>query len=76
MIRTEAGEQLTLVDVQYAPFAERFPCYEDLWGAEWPEDCTRLREWFAAISQRNSFRQTSHDFEFHMERYRRYDQAA
>ncbi len=70
------GEQLTLVDLQYAPFVERFPCYQDLWGAEWPEECTRLREWFTAISQRDSFQQTSHDLEFHMQRYRRYDQAA
>ena len=70
------GEHLTLVDIQYAPFVERFPCYQDLWGAEWPEECTRLREWFATISQRDSFQQTSHDLQFHMERYRRYDQAA
>ncbi len=70
------GDQLTLVDLQYAPFVERFPCYQNLWGAEWPEECTRLHEWFSAISQRDSFQQTSHDLEFHMQRYRRYDQAA
>ena len=70
------GEQLTLLDIQYAPFVERFPCYEQLWGAEWPAECTRLRDWFNTISQRASFKATCHDFEFHMERYRRYDQAA
>lgn len=70
------GEQFTLVDVHYAPFVERFPCYQDLWGAQWPDECTRLRKWFDAVSERHSFKATMHDFDFHMERYRKYDQAA
>ena len=70
------GTQFTLADVQFAPFVERFPCYEDLWGAQWPDDCTRLREWFDAVRSRDSFEATCHDFQFHIERYRKYDQAA
>ena len=40
------GEQLTLVDLQFAPFFERFACYESLWGAEWPTHCVGLKKWF------------------------------
>ena len=67
------GEQFTLVDIQFAPFFERFPCYRSLWQAEWPEDCVRLKRWFDAVRSRDSHRQTCHDYEFHMERYRKYD---
>ena len=70
------GTEFTLADVQFAPFVERFPCYEDLWGAQWPDECTRLRDWFDAVSSRDSFKATCHDLQFHMERYRKYDQAA
>ena len=70
------GEQLTLVDIQFAPFVERFPCYQDLWDAEWPAECTRLRRWFDSVSQRSSFQTTKHTLEFHMERYRKSQQAA
>lgn len=70
------GEQFTLVDIHYAPFLERFPCYQELWGAQWPANANRLREWFDAISKRLSFMKTCHDFQFHLERYRKYDQAA
>jgi glutathione S-transferase len=70
------GKQITLVDIHYAPFIERFPCYQELWDAPWPAECTRLRQWFDAISERASFTGTRHEFEFHLERYRKYDQAA
>ena len=70
------GTEFTLADVQFAPFVERFPCYEDLWGAQWPDECTRLRDWFDTVRSRDSFKATCHDLQFHMERYRKYDQAA
>lgn len=61
------GEHFTLVDLQYAPFFERFGTYEHLGGAEWPEDCTRLRAWFEAVSRRESYRGTARPLEFHLE---------
>jgi glutathione S-transferase len=70
------GEQFTLVDAQFAPFFERFGCYEALWQAEWPEQCHRLRSWFDQIRVRDSHIQTRHDDDFHMQRYRKYDQAS
>ncbi|MBL8642719.1 MAG: glutathione S-transferase family protein [Rhodospirillaceae bacterium] len=70
------GTDVSLVDLQFMPFLERFPCYETLWGAAIPEDCTRLKAWIAAMQARDSHKQTAKPFEFHMTRYRRYDEAA
>lgn len=70
------GSDVSLVDLQFMPFLERFPCYESLWGVAIPEDCTRLKEWIAAMEKRDSHKKTANTFEFHMTRYRRYDQAA
>ena len=70
------GENPTLVDFQYMPFFERFPCYEEFWGAELPDECTRLKAWLAAMRERDSFRQTGHDREYHLEQYRQRIMAA
>jgi glutathione S-transferase len=70
------GGDVSLVDLQFMPFMERFPCYAELWGAAIPEECTRLTAWIAAMQGRDSHRRTANSHEFHMIRYRRYDQAA
>ena len=70
------GSAISLVDLQFMPFVERFPCYEELWGAYIPEECERLRAWIDAMKERESHKQTVNSFEFHMERYQRYDKAA
>jgi glutathione S-transferase len=69
------GADFSLVDIHYAPFIERFPCYERLWGAELPGDCTRFAEWFAAVAARPSFAATRHDLAYHLPRYERFDTA-
>jgi glutathione S-transferase len=70
------GKDVSLVDLQFMPFIERFPCYEALWAVAIPEDCTRLKAWIAAMQARDSHKKTVSSFEYHMIRYRRYDQAA
>jgi len=70
------GDTLTLVDLQFMPFVERFPCYEELWGAYIPKECERLKLWINTMQARDSHKQTVNSFGFHMERYNRYDQAA
>lgn len=70
------GTEITLVDLQFMPFIERFPCYEELWGASIPEECSRLRAWIRTMQARESHNQTVNSFEFHMERYSKYDKAA
>lgn len=65
-----------LVDFHYMPFFERFACYEELFGASIPAECTRLNAWLAAMQDLDSVRATSHDREYHLEQYRRRIQAA
>ena len=70
------GNDVSLIDLQFMPFIERFPCYEALWSAAIPEDCTRLKQWIATMEGRESHKKTVSTFEFHMIRYRKYEQAA
>lgn len=65
------GAAPTLVDFQFMPFLERFPIYEELAGATWPDDCQRLRRWYDAMSERRSFLETRHTLEFHLDMQRR-----
>jgi glutathione S-transferase len=46
------GEDISLVDIQFIPFFQRF-LDNDL--ADVPADCTRLRDWLGVMSQRESF---------------------
>jgi glutathione S-transferase len=64
------GVTPTLVDFQFLPFFERFAVSEELAGAEWPADCTRLRHWYETIGQRRSFIETRHTLDFHLEQQR------
>lgn len=61
------GEHVSLVDLQFSPFFERFGTYEVLGGATWPADCTRLKEWFGAMQSRASYRATARPVEYHLE---------
>ncbi|MDX2145293.1 MAG: glutathione S-transferase family protein [Rhodospirillaceae bacterium] len=70
------GADVSLVDLQFMPFLERLPCYESLWGVAIPAECTRLKQWVDTMKARESHKKTANTFEFHMTRYRRYDQAA
>lgn len=70
------GDDLTLIDLQFIPFMERFPCYVELWGAAIPEECKRLHAWIETMQARESHQRTVNSFEYHMERYRKYDKAA
>lgn len=53
------GPRPGLVDLQFAPFFERFPVYREAGGAEWPDDCPRLTEWFTAIQGSAGYRATA-----------------
>jgi len=65
------GNAVSLVDFHYLPFFERFECYEELGGAQWPEDCTRLRRWFDTMAENGSFLATRKPASFHLEQHRR-----
>lgn len=70
------GPDITLVDLQFMPFIERLPCYKELWGASIPKECSRLRAWIKTMQDQESHKRTVNSFEFHMQRYSKYDKAA
>ena len=70
------GDSPTLVDLQYAPFFERFPVYEEIAGAEIPDDCVRIHGWLNAMAQRPCAIQTRRDAAEHLARYQERTQAA
>lgn len=65
------GERVSLVDLQFSPFFERFGTWALLAGATWPSDCTRLKCWFEAMQGRDSYRATARPLEHHLEARRR-----
>ncbi|GMW06059.1 MAG: hypothetical protein AMXMBFR8_08560 [Nevskiales bacterium] len=69
------GSEPSLVDFQYLPFFERFAVYEELAGATWPAECTRLCEWYETMGRRRSFIETRHTLDFHLEQQRRLTDA-
>lgn len=69
------GGQFSLVDATFAPFIERFACYQEVWGARWPAEAAAIRRWWERVKDRESVASTLHDHEFHLEVYRRYDAA-
>src|SRR5690606_11207549 len=70
------GRDFTLVDATFAPFIERYGCYQEIWGARWPSECSALKDWWAAVQERGSVASTIHGRDFHIDIYRGYDQAA
>jgi glutathione S-transferase len=64
------GQQLTLVDIHYLPFFERFGTYQALGGAEWPAECIRLRRWLDTLQTRASYQATARSTEYHLEQRR------
>jgi glutathione S-transferase len=61
------GGQLTLADIQFAPFFERFAVYRESGGAEWPDDCTRLAAWFEAVQGSAGYRATALPLATHLD---------
>jgi glutathione S-transferase len=61
------GATVSLVDIQYVPFFERFGTYREYGGAEWPDDCRRLHRWFETMQTRASFQATARPIEYHLE---------
>ena len=63
------GENITLVDLHYAPFFERFGAYENLFGAQWPEECKNIKSWWSAMQERKSYQNTFLPLASHIETY-------
>jgi glutathione S-transferase len=69
------GARPGLVDFQYLPFFERYGAYEELAGFRWPDDCSRLRDWFQTMCERDSVRETLRPVAQHVDSHRRVAEA-
>jgi len=63
------GEKISLVDLHYAPFFERFGAYEHLFDAKWPKECRKIRSWWDAMQDRKSYLETFSPTESHIATY-------
>ena len=64
------GDNISLVDLHYAPFFERFGAFKELFGVEWPEECIKISNWWSAIQKRDSYKMTVLPTEEHVDLYR------
>lgn len=66
------GEALSLVDISYYPWFERWPALEHYRGISIPEDCTRLQRWWQAMEQQACVRATRQPGNYHIQQYVKY----
>ena len=64
------GNNISLVDLHYAPFFERFGAFKELFGVEWPEECIKISDWWSAVQKRDSYKITVLPTEEHVNLYR------
>ena len=64
------GEKISLVDLHYAPFFERFGAFKELFGVEWPKECVKLLNWWNAIQERESYKMTVLPTDAHVDLYK------
>jgi len=66
------GEQLSLADLSFYPFFERFCVLQHYRGFAIPDDCARLKAWLEAMRQRPGVSATRESDEFHIDVYKNY----
>lgn len=66
------GAQISLVDITFYPFFERFVTNEYYRDTKIPLDCHRIRTWLAIMRQRPSVIETSQPPQFYIERYAKF----
>ena len=64
------GEKISLVDLHYAPFFERFGAFKELFGVEWPGECVKIKCWWKAIQERDSYKMTVLPTDQHVDLYK------
>jgi len=64
------GSEISLVDLHYAPFFERFGAFKELFGVEWPEECVKIQNWWKSIQERDSYKMTVLPTDAHVDLYR------
>lgn len=70
------GASVSLVDLAYWPFFERFGMLSHYREVAIPDTCPRLRAWCVLMAERQSVRETMHEDSWYIGRYVRYADAA
>ena len=72
------GDSISIVDVAFWPWFERFVAMTQYRGVTIPDDCTRLNAWVATMHERPAVKQAANPPEFFINSYARYadDKAA
>ena len=66
------GNDISLVDIQFIPFFERFPSYEHYWDIKIPKECINLLNWLNIMNTKESYLSTANSDDYHIERYKKY----
>lgn len=66
------GDQVSLVDLSFYPWFERWSVLEHYRGILFPEDCERLQQWWQAMTQRASVVAIAQPATFHIQQYVKY----
>ena len=70
------GSEVSLVDLAFWPFFERFAMLSHYRGVAVPGDCRRIAAWRDLMAVRRSVRETMHESSWYIERYVSYADAA
>jgi glutathione S-transferase len=71
------GDKISLVDLTFYPFFERFSAIGKLRGVAIPKDCTRILAWYEKMRARPSAKATAHGDDYYLARYAKWvDEAA
>lgn len=66
------GKALSLIDLTFYPWFERFPILEQYRNFTLPTEATRLKKWWYAVRDRDSVRAIENPLRFYLERYAKF----
>ncbi|KAF3886441.1 MULTISPECIES: glutathione S-transferase family protein [Nostocales] len=66
------GESISLVDLTYFPWFERWVALKEYRGFQIPSELTRLRQWKHALKERDSVKAIANSKEFYLQRYAKF----
>lgn len=66
------GNQLSLADLTFYPWFERFCILQHYRGVSLPDDCSFLQQWWEGMSQRESVQSIQNPSEFYIAQYEKY----
>lgn len=66
------GDRLTLLDITYYPWFERWAALAHYRGLTIPDDCQRLKTWWTAMGDRPAIQATAQPPDYHIEQYAQY----